>query len=67
MDLEIPFNLREEILNLCHRVFREAFNASQADNVRAEYRMFDILNRIQEVLNIASTMEPPFHGGSGGQ
>eukprot|EP00972_Heterocapsa_arctica_P105964 15609514-Heterocapsa_arctica.AAC.1 len=29
--------------------------------------MYDILKRIQEVLDIASAMEPPFHGGSDGQ
>eukprot|EP00972_Heterocapsa_arctica_P025014 3687274-Heterocapsa_arctica.AAC.1 len=44
-----------------------AFNASRADNVRVEYRVYEILDCIREVLLIASTMEPPFHGESDGQ
>eukprot|EP00972_Heterocapsa_arctica_P098386 14519775-Heterocapsa_arctica.AAC.1 len=44
-----------------------AFNASRADNVRVEYRVYEILERIREVTHNASTMEPPFHGESDGQ
>eukprot|EP00972_Heterocapsa_arctica_P036424 5361208-Heterocapsa_arctica.AAC.1 len=44
-----------------------AFAASRADTVREEYRVYEILERIRDVMLIASAMEPPFHGESDGQ
>eukprot|EP00972_Heterocapsa_arctica_P108658 16000379-Heterocapsa_arctica.AAC.1 len=44
-----------------------AFNASRADNVRVEYRVYEILECIREVMLIASALEPPLHGESDGQ
>eukprot|EP00972_Heterocapsa_arctica_P094270 13901413-Heterocapsa_arctica.AAC.1 len=67
IDLEVPFIIREEIVNLRHRALRVAATASGADNVRDEYRVFKILGRIQDVMLIASSMEPPLHGESDGQ
>eukprot|EP00972_Heterocapsa_arctica_P076936 11348315-Heterocapsa_arctica.AAC.1 len=59
IDLEIPLIIRAEIVNLRHRALRVAVAASRADNVRDEYKVYEILRRIQEVMLIASSMEPP--------
>eukprot|EP00972_Heterocapsa_arctica_P069349 10246655-Heterocapsa_arctica.AAC.1 len=62
IDLEVQLDVREEMLSLRLRIYQDTTEASRRDDVRKEYRLYGLLDRIQEVLKTAAAMHPPFHG-----
>eukprot|EP00972_Heterocapsa_arctica_P082603 12171659-Heterocapsa_arctica.AAC.1 len=62
IDLEVQLDIREEMLKLGLRLYTVTVEASRKDDVRKEYRMYGLLDRVKDVMKTAAATHPPFHG-----
>eukprot|EP00972_Heterocapsa_arctica_P088170 13000547-Heterocapsa_arctica.AAC.1 len=62
IDLEAKLDIREEILKLGLRLYEFTTIAARRDDVRKEYRLYGLLDRIKGVMKTAAATQPPFHG-----
>eukprot|EP00972_Heterocapsa_arctica_P103901 15313127-Heterocapsa_arctica.AAC.1 len=48
------------------RVYEAVSEASRKDEVVKEYRLYDLLGKVKNVLEAGQAMRPPFHGTTEG-
>eukprot|EP00972_Heterocapsa_arctica_P000770 108426-Heterocapsa_arctica.AAC.1 len=62
IDLVPEYDIREDILRLGLRVYEAVVEAARKDEVVKEYRLYDLLDKVKQVLEAGQAMQPPFHG-----
>eukprot|EP00972_Heterocapsa_arctica_P011376 1668845-Heterocapsa_arctica.AAC.1 len=48
IDLDADFDIREHMLRLGLRIYEAIIEASKKDDVRKEYRLYDLLDKVRK-------------------